>query len=71
MKSRNRFQNPELMNSITLSSTEFDNIQHNASQSNFNILQQQKKQTLHEMSQNRASKWGNTIEALRHKKTFI
>jgi len=54
-------------NSITISAKELSDIRQNA------LFQQKqaqcsKNEVLHEMSQNRAAKWGNTIEALRRKK---
>jgi len=54
-------------NSITLSAKELSDIRQNAMFQQKHV-QRSKKEILHEMSQNRAAKWGNTIEALRRKK---
>jgi len=54
-------------NSITISARELAEIRQNAISEKENV-QRSKKEILHEMSQNRAAQWGNTIEALRRKK---
>lgn len=54
-------------NSITLSTHELSDIRRNV-MSQQTHDQRSRKEILHEMSQNRASQWGNTIEALRRKK---
>eukprot|EP01084_Bolivina_argentea_P255441 429636_1 len=54
-------------NSTTISAKELKTIEQNALLHGSHT-QPSKKQILHEMSQNRAAKWNNTIEALRRKK---
>jgi len=56
-----------VVNSITVSSTQLNNIRLNAL-SNIPNAKQSKKEILRKMSHERASKWGNTIEALREQK---
>jgi len=54
-------------NSVTVSAKELLEIRQNA-RSTTESSQRSKKEVLHEMSQQRAAKWGNTIEALRRQK---
>jgi len=54
-------------NSITLSASDLADIRQNVISEKENT-RRSKKEVLHEMSQNRAAQWGNTIEALRRKK---